>query len=295
MLANPDGLGKPTIPLNDGKVPPPFFIVSAGRSGTTLLRRMLLSHYNIHIPPESNRLIPHNASYFISNNTLPWNILVEAILRKFEKDTGFKYWNVELSDVWKILINTPNGQRSYARIIFELYRYHGSLIGGKDIQRWGDKTPCLIEHISLLRLIFPKARFIHMVRDGRAVVHSLMRNLNYTMEQATQRWKSSIQLFNAHLGSTDVDNFLQIRYEDLVENTPAITERICQFLSVPFLPGMADTIPQNMGDTILSHHAKVLTPLMKSPSSEWKGNLSHQDYLYLSDVFKVELARLGYA
>src|SRR5258708_5191931 len=40
---------------------------------------------------------------------------------------------------------------------------------------WGDKTPYYIGHIDELRRVFPEARIVNLVRDGRDVALSLLR------------------------------------------------------------------------------------------------------------------------
>src|SRR5919197_2678162 len=34
-------------------------------------------------------------------------------------------------------------------------------------ERWGDKTPMYMEHVGLLARLWPEARFVHLIRDGR--------------------------------------------------------------------------------------------------------------------------------
>ena len=34
-------------------------------------------------------------------------------------------------------------------------------------RRWGDKTPLYMQHLPLLERLFPSARFVHLIRDGR--------------------------------------------------------------------------------------------------------------------------------
>lgn len=271
----------------------PFFIVSAGRSGTTLLRRMLTVNDTIHIPPESDDLLPKCAQHFVLNNKKGWEYLVEKTLIDFEKSSCFKFWEIELMELKERLIALPANDRSYAKIVDTIYWYHASH-QGKNASLWGDKTPYLMYCLDWMKLIFPAAQYIHVIRDGRAVVHSMMSKQNYTLEKAAMRWKDSIQLFDKHLARLDAKNFLQIRYEDLIQDPKKTLLEVCKLLNVSFMEGMIDKIPQEMGDTVLPHHQNVSRPLTKDLINDWKTGLTQKDLSYLNKVFSKELAALKY-
>ena len=40
--------------------------------------------------------------------------------------------------------------------------------------RWGDKTPMYMQHLRLLERLFPDARYVHLIRDGRDAALSFL-------------------------------------------------------------------------------------------------------------------------
>ncbi len=282
-----------SIPIGNKELNP-FLIISAGRSGTTLLRRMLTVHDGIHIPPESDDLIPRGAEYFIANSSKNWGDLVKDILEDFEKSPCFKFWGTDLSGTRDRLIGLQKEDRSYAKIIDCIYRNHAE-IQGKDKCLWGDKTPYLMYHLDWLRLVFPNARYIHLVRDGRAVTHSMMTKQNYTMQKASTRWKDSIRMFDMHLAHVDSGKCLQIRYEDLIEDPEFILKKVCSFLSVKFKKEMVSELPQKMGDNLLPHHENSNKSINKDLLNRWRNGLREEELLYLNEKLSKELKRLAYS
>lgn len=247
----------------------------------------------IHIPPESDDLLVKGAQHFVLNIKKPWEQLVIDILTDFEKSDCFKFWGIELSGLEQELVALPMIDRSYARIIDAIYRHHAS-VQEKSISLWGDKTPYLIYHLDWLKLIFPNALYIHIIRDGRAVVHSMMSKQKYTLKKAAVRWRDSIQLSNKHLVHVGTNSFLQIRYEDLINNTESTLREVCKLLNAPFTEGMLHEIPQKMGDTILPHHENVGKPLKKNLVDDWRIKFTKDELSYLNKVLSKELAALKY-
>ena len=56
-----------------------------------------------------------------------------------------------------------------------IVKKYGKHVGKPDPRIWVDHTPQNLIHAKLLVDLFPDARMIHIVRDGRAVANSLMR------------------------------------------------------------------------------------------------------------------------
>ena len=271
----------------------PFFIVSSGRSGTTLLRRMLTAHHQLHIPPESDDLIPRGAQFFAAHSKKEWKWLVLQVCSIFETAPCFAFWKTDLSQIKEPLINLPPEARSYAAIVNAIYKHH-AFLQGKSSDTWGDKTPYLVHCLDWLRLIFPNARYIFVVRDGRAVVHSMIKKQGYTLRQAAVRWRDSVLLFNAHTKKIEPDHQICIHYEDLVGNTQQVLKNICDFLKVPFLQELSSSIPENMGDTVLSHHENTSKPVSKDHLTIWKQELEDKQIQYLNTMLRKELLYFRY-
>ncbi|MEZ0074721.1 sulfotransferase [Planotetraspora sp. GP83] len=116
-----------------------------------------------------------------------------------------------------------------------------------------------------LREIFPEARFVHIVRDGRAVANSLLQMpwwrghlgpegwpfgpLPATYERewdgagrsyvqlAGIAWKHLIDAYAMARAALPDDVWLEVRYEDIVADPRKQLEAILEFLGLPWTPG----------------------------------------------------------
>jgi hypothetical protein len=114
--------------------------------------------------------------------------------------------------------------------------------------RWAEKTPAHVFHMALMHEMFPKARFIHMIRDGRAVVRSLQqmswapRKLRWSIK----RWKTSVEAGRKAAQSLPPGYYVEVHYEELVANPRGVAERLCDFIGEPYSPRMLEFhLPEN--------------------------------------------------
>ena len=119
----------------------PFFIIGSGRSGNTLFRH------------------------------LAWKDLVYLTLSQFYHHKEFETFNLELRPLVNQLLLVPYELRSLNIILDHFYKYHAET-QGISFNRWGDKTPLNTFFLDLIFNVFPKAQFIHIIRDGCDVVPS---------------------------------------------------------------------------------------------------------------------------
>ncbi len=117
---------------------------------------------------------------------------------------------------------------------------------GKAAQAIGEKTPDNSKHFSAFNAIFPKAKFIHIVRDGRdAAVSGWFHNLRIAQDWTLKYYgslgayaKEYAELWVADLA--EVQKFMdhhpgrvfQIRYKDLSANTEEMLGKVFAFLGV---------------------------------------------------------------
>ena len=180
-------------PLNNQENYRPFFIIGSGRCGSTLLRRILYSYPNFHIPPETY-VLKEVIQTFKQNRHLSWKHLVYLTLSTLEYHPEFKIFEIDsLRDLVHQIIEIPQNQKSLAVILNNFYHYHARL-NGKNCCRWGDKTPINTFCLEDIAAVFPDAQFIHIIRDGCDVVYSMIECGRYSkIEDAANRWMNSIK------------------------------------------------------------------------------------------------------
>lgn len=243
-----------SIPLNKQEKCTPFFIVGSGRSGNTLLRRIINSKNGIVIPPETYVLGKIIGQLHNAHKNMEWEEYVNLIVSTFEYHRRFYTFEIDsLSELALKLKDTEEEKRSLAYIIDQFYIFYAHKLG-RNMDRWGDKTPANSIHVYQIKKLFPKAQFIHIIRDGVDVVNSYV-NAGIYDEHATAalRWKGSIE-FLRKFGQKNSDSYFEIKYEELVTNPEIATRNICGFLGITFDPQMLSSKDNSLGLGDVDHH-----------------------------------------
>lgn len=263
----------------------PFFIVGSARSGTTLLRLMLNAHPDVAIPPESR---------FI---TELWRdkpeVEVEPVLRALARHDRFRLWELPIDEVRAEL-----GGRRTARYTEVMEAPYRAWARRRDKPLWGDKTPRYVENIPLLGELWPAARFVHLVRDGRNVALSYA-DVSFgpkTLAKAAELWRTRVRAGIEAGRSLEPGRYLQMRYEDLVEAPERQVQTLCGFLGVAFDPVMLDYVERGR-DAVLpraaANNPNVTKPLMAQARS-WEAVMPAGQVEVFEAVAGDVLSELGY-
>ena len=216
------------------------FIIGSGRSGTSLLYEILAYHKDFAwISNYSNRYYLKFPPVVGINRLYRCDLLKMLLKKKFPKPTeGYKLWNwchpvIDSPNDSPLFENDVNsGSRRRARRLVHDHIKHTKA------KQFLNKNTRHCRRLCYLHAIFPDAKFIHIIRDGRAVVASLLnvpfwKNLNpwilnyHTeymtikknlddLEIATYLWKSEVcQIYNDKKRIPS-DQFFEIKYENFV-------------------------------------------------------------------------------
>ncbi len=111
-----------------------------------------------------------------------------------------------------------------------LQTFFGEAVRRNGGRRWLEKTPGNVFAFHRTLEAFPDARFVHLVRDGRDVVDSLVRR-SHTPFRAATRWLCAVA---AAQELSSLPGFYELRYESLVQAPESELRRLCAFLGEPF-------------------------------------------------------------
>lgn len=195
----------------------PIFLVGAERSGTTLLRLMLCHHPQI-----------------------AWYYEFEYAVNQFSNSGEFpdlkKYYKyLETNRIFLASQLKIDQTLSYPELIksfLEQYRrQEDKLIIGATVHH----------HFDRILSIWPKTRFIHLIRDGRAVACSCI-DMGWAgnVWNGVEFWITAESLWNTLNHQLPAERKLEIFYEDLIINTVETLTRICEFIGVSYDPSMLD-------------------------------------------------------
>lgn len=270
---------------------PPFFIVGAQRSGTTLLRLMLNRHPDVSVPFESG-FIPVFYRKLAQYGDLarPENarrLLDDIAAFPLQRDRGKL-----IKDRDAVLAHPIASYGDLVHAIFSVDAH------ARHKTFWGDKTPGYVTDLDVLWSIFPGCRIVHLVRDGRDVVLSNqsvdwgIRNL--PRAAADWRWKT---ILGHKVGGVLGDHYLELRYEDLVRESEAVLRRVCRFLELTFDPGMLEyhrDAEAEMPEGSLRWHRNSVRAPDPTLVHAWKRRMSPADRIIFEQVAGDALELFGY-
>ena len=94
-------------------------------------------------------------------------------------------------------------------------------------------------HQTLLKMIYPYAKFIHIIRDPRDQALSSRRLWNKNLYRNAQSWRDSIMNVRSVANSNDI-KYIEIKYEELIKFPDLILRTVCDFLGCSFHQSMLD-------------------------------------------------------
>lgn len=274
----------------------PLFIISAGRSGTTLLRSMLVAGDQIAIPPET-QILHQMAVKFLSAQGLGWPDLSRLVIASFESHHHYFQWDTNLFPAYEQAIALPKKEYSLARLIDIVYTlYADKNFPGATV--WGDQSPLHTFYLPWIQPVFPKARYLHMLRDGRDVISSMVERRGPAyLEDATRRWIKSIDCVAKLRKNIDAKQFLEVRYEDLVTEPTQTLQKVCNYIGISYAQKMLDfwKLPSTLEHKHHSFHRNLSNPVFTSSRGKWRERLTEKQQKYVVGETSALLESLGYS
>jgi hypothetical protein len=192
----------------------PIFLVGAERSGTTLLRLMLDHHPLIAFCHEFEYAVDglHQAEW-PSLDRYYERLWCDRIFRsaEFEIDPSLNYPEL----VNSFLVQKRDRDRK--------------IIVGATVHHYFDRT---------LR-IWPDARFIHLVRDGRDVATSTI-GMGWAgnVYMGVRQWIEAETLWNQFRQQLNPQCYIQIQYEQLIYEPTSTLTQLCHWIGVVYNAAM---------------------------------------------------------
>ncbi|MCP4426063.1 MAG: sulfotransferase, partial [Chloroflexi bacterium] len=213
------------------------FIGGCSRSGTTLLGAMLGSHSECICSPESHfkvDVLRSVAKGLIADAN--W----QAMLQLTQKHWRFKVWELELPP-----LEVPAGDAapSYAQILDWIVTQYARQQNQPSARIWVDHTPENISYAHSLLNLYPGAKFVHIVRDGRAVAASIL-PLDWgpnSIIKAARWWMRLTSFGLAAEAALGPERVMRVKYEELVLEPEKMMRALSDFLALDFQPAMLET------------------------------------------------------
>lgn len=270
---------------------PPFFVFGSGRSGTSLLTRMLDSHPAIAVPYEShlyNRIYPLMAGRDAELGPGP---VRERLVREILRTAHLRHWTPRPS-LEAILASV---RRPGFHGIVEALLESWTVARGKS--RWGEKTPHHTLWWGTINEGFPDMKVVHLVRDGRDVALSY-RDAPFGPKhvyQAAHQWVRYVMAAEAAGAVLGPGRFLLVRYEDVLDDPEGELRRICSFLGEEYDPAMLTFHRQDVPYPTDARNSDGLKrPVLGDNRGKWRNRMTLREQRIFEAIAGAQLARYGY-
>jgi len=277
-----------------------IFIVGCPRSGTTKLAAILNKRAQIASATETHFF------NFVSKQKYDWknftpqdfkNLMEESRILDFiklaELESGNLLEQFQQSDD-SIKESNLAVEDFYKKRVFNLLIKN--YLSKKNKSRICEKTPQHLQNIEEILRLYPQAKIIHMIRDGRDTVNSLLK----------MPWRPKGLLNNARFWSQYIKmgkkeslrpELITIKYENLMERPQDVLINICNFIGEKFEEGLLDDAlePDNLfsaWESSWKHKSKQ--ELDSSRVNAWTRELSKDDQIVLDWALHKDLLEFGY-
>lgn len=257
---------------------PLIFIGGMPRSGTTLLRVILDAHPDVRCGEET-RVIPRLLGY-----------------RAQWMKSPFESRRLQEAGITPEVLDS-----AISAFILEVVGKHGP-----PAQRLCNKDPFTLRSAVYLKKLFPNSKFIFMIRDGRAVVHSIItRKVTISgfdlsdYRQCMTKWNSAMQAMHNQCETLGPSNCLPVYYEQMVLKPELWLRKILEFLDVPWNDSVLnhEKLIDKPGGISLSKLERstdqVIKPINVEALSKWVGHIPEDVVRDMASVAPM-LSVLGY-
>jgi|GEM_PF-1058388 len=263
--------------------PKPLFVIGSKRSGSTLMANLLNAHPRVFVSHESDilwilyqarsgrpaRYVRHPLdSELMMDSTVrscrrildalgdpPTREQVVGAFHRVQKRLMDEYFHPPLKQRIKRAVLKAGKDRSLPNL-WRAFRQQTELPRKRDLAWTGDKKHAQYLDPDLqpfIRAHFPDARYVHVVRDPRGAVASVMEAARKwdvmpdyfrgTVEEVLERWAIHEE-WVLRMKETDAGAIFTVRLEDLWREPHAIAGRLLDFLELETTDDFAAQIPQ---------------------------------------------------
>lgn len=209
----------------------PIFIVGFPRSGTTFLLSKMISQKNIHSLPETH--------YFdIVSQNLNYTKGKEII-------TKINRWTPLSDDAKKFIEHCAKNSSLNKKSLFEIIiiDYLLKQVSAADLYkvRWIEKTPDHSIYLNEIKELYPKAKFVYILRNPIASFNSWRRvahqwgGSHKSAEEYSKMWEYRLSK-SLSFKQKNMNQLMFIKLENLRENLSLELKKIFQFIHTSFEP-----------------------------------------------------------
>jgi len=284
----------PAAPVGTDRSRSPVFVVGCHRSGTNLLYDTLLSAGGFAVYrgylPVYKVIVPRCGPLHVAGNRA-------KAIDLFLRSKGFRRSGLEAGAISARLEAECRTGGDFIRIVME------EIALRQNVPRWAVYDPDYVLHVERIKRDLPNALFLHIVRDGRDIALSLTKMGGFRpfpwssqargLLETAVYWEWTVRK-GQHYGRMFPDSYLELHYEDLVNEPRKTLAAVSQFLDQDL---DYDHIQQSsMGRLKESNSSFLGEPEIgrQNPVNRWKDRLPREDVSAIESLVGGCLEDLGY-
>jgi len=264
-----------------------IYIVGSPRSGTSWLQTMLGDHPDVVTTVELTLFNRYVLPWVES-----WRLEIGPIKDgKWHQGLPFLFSELEFKDIVLNFLGTTYGR------VLETKPFATHIL---------DKHPGYAFCVETICEFLPKAKIIHIIRDGRDVVVSMLaarRDLGFggdTIECCAKEWKESIL---AARKLANADQYYELRYEDLMADAESGLKKVLKFCELNHNDDLVNRLVDENRFEKMKWKQKTPVERIKAPTAHfrrgrvgaWRDEMSLQQVAAFQSVGGDLLHELGYA
>lgn len=272
---------------------PPVFMFGFERSGTTLLSMIVGAHPDIAVPFSVTGMWYRYWDRIADYGHLRTRDDLVRMVADLLGEERIQLWDARFSRD-EILADLEPG--SFAAVVD---RFHSAYARAKGKAHWANLDIATLDRMDSAHAWFPRARFIHIVRDGRdiALSHETMPYGAANVLEAAEAWSHRLQV-NLKMGAIlGPARYLVVRYEDLVLDTEPTLRRMCEFMGVPYAEQMmkyTEMVEEKVPEDRRWLWPALDKPPVKDNAYRWKSRMGDAKRIVFEGAGREMLAELGY-
>jgi len=248
----------------------PVFLFGFERSGTTLFTMMVGAHPRLSCP-----------------------LSVASLVDDLIDHERLKLWKVPF-DRESLIAAVETG--SYPHVV---RAFHEAAAEAEGKPRWVNMDIATLFRLEEAVQLFPDARFVQIVRDGRDVAISFKgyRFGGLNALEVAEQWSRATVSADRIGSALGPQRYLRIRYEDLILSPEATLDRFCDFLGEQFDPAMlayGDAVAQKVPDDKRDLWPVLDRPPQTDKVDRWRREMGAAERYVIEEAAGEALERFGY-
>lgn len=268
------------------------FLSGNQRSGKTLVQLLLSSHPEVSISPGSNTI--QQLFYELPRHRLLLPPELRRVRELLAADRKLRAWRIDGDELERRVRDLP-AEVTVRDVAGELMRcFRDQTKPAATVI--GNKKGFYCKAADLVREVFPEARFVFLMRDGRGAVASMLDNQpEHDVVSASLMWRLKAYRIRI-LADLYPRQCFVVRYERLVAEPEETCRDLCRFLGLAFSERMLADYRTNDAVRHLTDesHAATYQEITTDFVHRWKKRLSLDELEVVESIAGAELVAHGY-